>query len=146
MTISVSVSGLDVVARELREIPPGLEREVLRRMSKIAYDRMQAGSDRHTKTGALFRSVYNRSIAPNRREVGHDTGAAPYAPFVVFGTRPHDIRPKNKKALRWAVGGKFVFAKFVRHPGYRGDDYLTAAADEAVRQFAAVVDAALKEQ
>jgi hypothetical protein len=33
----------------------------------------------------------------------------------------------------------------VNHPGYRGDAYLARAADDAVRQFAAIVDRALKE-
>jgi len=143
--ITLRVDGLDVAIRDIREIPPNLERRVIERMAQIAFDTMQAGADRHSKTSALLKSVFNRKTAAGR-EVGHDTQAAPYAPFVVFGTRPHKIFPKNKRALRWQVGGRNVFAKFVNHPGYRGDDYLTAAADDAVRQFAAVVDAALKEQ
>jgi len=142
--LRLKVDGLDVAIRGIREIPPALERRVIEGMAQIAHSTMQAGADRHSKTGALFRSVFNRPTTAGR-EVGHDTQAAPYAPFVVFGARPHTIRPKNRKALRWPSGGAFAFAKIVHHPGYRGDDYLTRAADDAVRQFAAVVDAAMKE-
>ena len=40
-----------------------------------------------------------------------------YATSVEYGTQPHIIRPKTKKALRFFIGGQEVFAKFVRHPG-----------------------------
>ena len=63
--------------------------------------------------------------------------------FVHWGTRPHVIRPKDKKALRWAAGSGsgtgFVFSKFVRYPGYEGDAWLVKGAEEAVRQFDTVV-------
>lgn len=144
MAIQVRVLGADTLAKELQALPVKLEASVLRQMSQIAYDRAQAGAGRHSKTGALFRSLYNRSI-PHGREVGHDPQLAPHALFVNFGTKPHKIYPKNKKALRWAGGGAFHFAKFVNHPGYRGDNYMQAAADAAVVQFAAIVTAAIKE-
>jgi HK97 gp10 family phage protein len=40
-----------------------------------------------------------------------------YAVFVERGTRPHIIRPKRARALRFEVGGETVFAKKVMHPG-----------------------------
>ena len=39
-----------------------------------------------------------------------------YAPIVEYGSRPHEIRPKNKKALYF--NGRF--AKVVHHPGTTG--------------------------
>lgn len=47
--------------------------------------------------------------------------------FVLNGTRPHLIRPRRKKALRFEVGGEVVFAKLVRHPGTRPNDFLGRA-------------------
>lgn len=44
---------------------------------------------------------------------------AEYAPFVEFGTGPHLIEPRNRKALMFPVGKRYVFAKRVRHPGSR---------------------------
>ena len=144
MAIRVIVSGVDTVIPELRELPKTAERTVLARMSQVAYDSAQKSIDTHHKTGALRRSLYNRTI-PNGREVGNDPLAAPHAKFVHWGTKPHDIRPKNKSALRWVSGSAFVFSRVVHHPGYRGDPYLLAAADNAIRQFSALVDASFKE-
>lgn len=144
MTITVQITGLNEIKGELLQLPERLEREVIRKMSDVALRSVEAGAARHNKTGALFQSIYNRAI-PNGREVGHDPARAPHAMFVIFGTRPHNIGPKNKKALRWAGGGGFIFAKFVNHPGYIGDDYMQRAADEAVRQFDTIVTNTLKE-
>ncbi len=143
MTIKVTIGGVETL--RLADIAPAIERTVLLRMSQVAYNAMQTGAARHNKTGVLFQSIYNRSAGPERREVGHDPQRAPYAPFVIFGTRPHRIAPKKKKALRWAGGGAFKFAKWVNHPGYIGDNYMQRAADESIHQFRAIVDAATKE-
>lgn len=40
-----------------------------------------------------------------------------YAIYVEYGTEPHIIRPKTKKALKFKVNTVDVFAKQVRHPG-----------------------------
>ena len=144
--MKVTVSGIEKIIPDLVKLTPAIEKTVILRMSQVAYDSMQQGAGRHTKTGALFQSVYNRMLGDHAREVGHDLQRAPYAPHVIFGTRPHKIYPKNKKALRWAKGGSFKFAKWVNHPGYVGDDYFNRSADEAIRQFRAIVDAATKEQ
>ena len=48
------------------------------------------------------------------------------------GTRPHEIRPRRKKALRFRPKrrGRYVFAKKVRHPGTKPRRYYEAwAAD-----------------
>lgn len=145
MSIQIQINGVDALKGKILDLPKKLESSVLAQMSQIAYDRMQEGAGRHSKTGKLFASIYNRSI-PHGREVGHDPQMAPHALFVNFGTKPHKIVPKTKKALRWAGGGKFFFAKSVNHPGYIGDNYTLAAADEAIRNFATIVDKALKEQ
>lgn len=144
MTVFVRFQGLSEVTGTLQRLPAGFEARTIELMSQKAYDTAQVGAGRHNKTGSLFQSLYNRSI-PNGREVGHDTSRAPHAIFVQLGTRPHEIRPRKKKALRWASGGGFFFAGKVNHPGYRGDAYLIQAATDAVRQFAAVVDQAFKE-
>lgn len=145
--LQLRIAGLSEAVGTLRGLPPSLERTTLLRMSQVAYDAAQRGAGRHSKpagSGALFQSLYNRSI-PKGREVGHDPQRAPHALFVNLGTRPHEIRPKNKKALRWAGGGLFHFAKVVKHPGYRGDAYMIAAATEAVREFRAIVDQATRD-
>jgi len=48
-----------------------------------------------------------------------------YAAHVEFGTKPHDIVPKNKKALKFKGVGGTVFAKKVRHPGTRPNPFIS---------------------
>lgn len=41
------------------------------------------------------------------------------------GSRPHVIRARRRKALRFVVNGKVVFRRSVLHPGTRGSGFLT---------------------
>lgn len=141
--IRLEVAGLDAVEKRLMEVPKKIEHKVLLDMSQIVYDKAHDAIDKHTKTGALRQSLYNRAI-PGGREVGNDPKRAPHALFVHWGSKPHIIKPKNKKALRWSAGGQFVFSKIVHHPGYKGDPYLVNAARDAMRQFDTIVQNALK--
>lgn len=63
--------------------------------------------------------------------------AVDYIIYVVFGTKPHVIRPKNKKALAFEVGKKerlgrkegpgkanIVITKKVMHPGTRPNPFV----------------------
>ena len=52
--------------------------------------------------------------------------------YVVKGTRPHVIRPRVKKVLRFTVGGRTVFAKLVHHPGTKPNDFLNEALKKAL--------------
>lgn len=49
-----------------------------------------------------------------------DEGIAPHGIYVLAGTKPHEIRPKNKKALKTPYG---AFKK-VNHPGTKPNDFL----------------------
>ena len=50
--------------------------------------------------------------------------------WIIGGTRPHIIRAKNAEALHfyWKRKRKWVFAKFVRHPGTKPNDFVTRGA------------------
>lgn len=56
-----------------------------------------------------------------------------YALFVEAGTRPHVIRAKRKKYLRFVSRGRLVFAKQVNHPGTRPYKFGWKAAHAAHR-------------
>ena len=43
---------------------------------------------------------------------------------VEFGTNPHIIKPKNRKALKFEVNGETIFTKEVHHPGTRPSPFL----------------------
>lgn len=133
--IKISITG-GGVAFDVNET---LVKPVVLELSQAVYDAAQQGADRHTKTGALLQSLYNRAT-PTGRTVGHDRKRAKHAVFVLLGTRPHLITPKGKKALRWAGGSNFIFAKKVHHPGYKGDHYLNRAAQLAASRFLEIVN------
>ncbi len=52
--------------------------------------------------------------------------------YVINGTRPHQIRPRTRQALRFTVGGRVVFAKIVNHPGTKPDDFMNKALPAAL--------------
>ena len=143
--INVTLSGIDGVQATLARIVPASERAVLvlaERVHELAYE----GADKHTKNGALIRSLgHGPKKIPGGWEIGHDGQVAPHALFVHWGTRPHKIFPKKRKSLRFTIGGRFIFAKWVNHPGYKGDQWMVRASDDAVRQFAAIIDKAFKD-
>lgn len=51
----------------------------------------------------------------------------PAASFVLHGTRPHEIRPRNRKMLKFEVSGTTVFARLVHHPGTKPNNFLMKA-------------------
>lgn len=69
-----------------------------------------------------------------------DSNRAHYGYFVHHGFPAHNIRPKNKKALRWASGGRFAFAKSVRHPGFAGDPFVFNALDACDSEIDSIFD------
>lgn len=47
------------------------------------------------------------------------TADTDYAEIVAKGSRPHIIRPRSARALRFNVGGRVIYARVVHHPGTR---------------------------
>lgn len=58
-------------------------------------------------------------------------GLTSYLQYLLYGSPPHVIRPRRRKALRFVAGGRVVFAKQVRHPGQRGDNFMVKALAKA---------------
>jgi len=68
---------------------------------------------------------------------------AHYARFLEFGTRPHEIRPRRARALRFVVGGRTVFASRVEHPGVRPRRFVQAVAEELGEQLGSIFEEAM---
>jgi hypothetical protein len=156
MSFTVTIGNVRNVIGELNALTTTQTTQVIARMSEICYEATRDGAGKHKKTGALEQSVYNR-VVPGGRAIGHDgdylirRNGKDYAEYVLFGSRPHTIRNKKvsapevqKKALRFISGGNEIFARFVNHPGYIGDNYLFRAGEDAVRQFRSIVDEVIK--
>lgn len=78
-------------------------------------------------TGKLRGSIGVR-ISGDKVIIGPDENVAPYAGYVEFGTKPHDIKPKKAGGvLAFKVNGKMVFARKVHHPGTQPHPYVVPA-------------------
>lgn len=147
MKFTQDLAGTDAIRRKLEQIGDALAKRALAETAEEIEGNIGDWAGRHTKpggTGALFRSIVARPLGDGSQwEIGHDLQAAPHALFVHWGTKPHKIKPKNKKMLRFPVGGQFAFAREVNHPGYKGDPWLADQAAEAPKIFERRVNALL---
>ena len=134
----VKVTGIEESIKNLTKYSHKFSENVLIDVTEDIYDNAKKNIAPHSKTG---RMENNLSMRVQKRALTaqvyiEDSGIMAewngkginYALFVHFGTKAHTIEPKNKKALRWASVGGFVFAKRVEHPGYKGDPFATNAA------------------
>lgn len=77
------------------------------------------------RTGRLMGSIH-REVRSLEAVIGP---RAPYAIYVEFGTRPHEIRPIHARALRFEAEGHIIFAAWVQHPGTRPQPFIREAAE-----------------
>jgi len=136
--IQVQAVGSEAVREKLRQLGQRMADQALAATAVEVEEVVRQGAAKHHKQGALVGSIYKARTADGW-EIGHDLQRARHALFVVFGTKPHKIQPRNKKMLRWAGPNGFIFARVVHHPGYKGDNYLKTAAQLAPQLFAAQV-------
>lgn len=81
------------------------------------------------KTGNLRRSINLGRVTARSAET---IARADYAAYVEYGTRAHEIRPRNRKVLAWKKGGRTIFARRVQHPGTRAQPFMVPGAERAV--------------
>lgn len=102
--------------------PPGTVGRWLRRrgMLIVAAAKAKVGK----RSGRLMASIHMRHY---RRGPGQELkigSPLDYALVHHEGSRPHQIVGKGKH-LRFASGGRIVYARSVSHPGTRANHYLT---------------------
>lgn len=140
--IHIEVNGANEISAKLAALPESIRQQAVTGLAQEAYDAAFRLADKHNKTGSLIRSLHLRPIGDGW-EVYHDLQQARHALFVHWGTRAHPIAPNRKKVLRWPSGSGsrtgFAFARFVKHPGYKGDPWLVKAGEEAVSAFDHIV-------
>lgn len=134
----VNVKGLRELQTFLDQLPAKVERNILRgalRAGANVIKPVAQGQIRHV-SGELARSLKVRSNARGGTVTASVYTRVFYAPFLEYGTKPHEIKTKNGGAL--SFGGGFV--KSVDHPGARAYPFLRPAMDS--QAGAAVIAAA----
>ena len=129
--IKIDSSDLNKFSVILRELPDEIKDDIRKVVKNSAFNiERNAKSSASVKTGHLRRSI---STKMGDMEATIHTSNLKYAPMVEFGTRPHIIRAKNKKALYWKGASHPV--KQVSHPGSKAKPYLIPAFEKEKDQF-----------
>jgi hypothetical protein len=112
------------LARMLRSRGGMMARHLRRRNERVARRAEQLAP------GSMGRYISHRIVEGPRGLTGVVTCDHPATVYVINGTRPHVIRPRRAKALKFTVDGRTVFATVVHHPGTKANNFLA----EAMRQ------------
>ena len=93
--------------------------------------RSTLNAESEAKQRAAVQTGNLRSSIGSRFKNGGLTGiveaTAAHAAFVEFNTRPHIIRAKRAKFLRFKKGGTYHFRKSVQHPGTTAQPFMRPA-------------------
>jgi HK97 gp10 family phage protein len=127
--VEVSTRGLDFEA-VAETLDLKTKQLLVKRLAEIAYFEAFYGAP--WKSGKLARSIILEVDDDGEAKI---QALAPYAKFVVEGTRPHEIRPASASVLVFkAKNGDLVFTRLVRHPGTKPNPFLQRAVDKAQDQ------------
>jgi hypothetical protein len=130
---------------QLAKIFVGVEQVLERNLKYAVLQAAQRAAD-HARTDHTYKdqtSQLTNSIEPVGPEgsvMGNDLNAtvsagAPHASYVEKGTRPHTIKPRYRKSLRWPVAGGYAFAGAVQHPGTAPTHFLELAVEKVLPEF-----------
>jgi hypothetical protein len=126
-------SDLDRFIRDLDEAPDKAEKLTGVVVRKMGFDTVTGAQKRvRVDTGNLKNSI---GVDFDPDNLGFEAGpTASYGSHLEYGTSPHEIRPRDARALHWidGQGGGDVFARRVQHPGTAPYPYMRPAFDEAV--------------
>ena len=141
----INVIGVEATIKRLEEVDRSLRVDVVKDITHEVFDEVVKGASKHHQTGVMEDNISMR-IKGEAGIVWIDDKnmlktwrgkEINYASFVLFGSKPHKIEAKNKKALKWA--GLAGFVKSVNHPGYKGDNFLKDGAKNVLNRIDEIV-------
>lgn len=127
--MSLNIQGAEEIKRRLTELPAKIEAKIMRGALRAGALVLQADAKAHVpvKSGALRDTIrvstrLKGNTVSAKVTAGNRKKRVFYAHMVEGGTRPHEIKPKQK-ALR--IGN--LFAPRVQHPGARAKPFMRPA-------------------
>ena len=142
ININVSNEAIELFKAKSENLKELIRKRAVAKLADEIYQNAFNRADAHTQTGVMLSALYNRKKSDLHYEVGIDNKRASYGIFVHNGWGPHEIKPRNRKFLRWVAGNNFIFAtqrvrvaKKVKHPGYKGDPFFELAIKQEVPKF-----------
>lgn len=106
-------------------------RQLLGQLAALAATQARSTTSFKDRTGALRKSIRRGERGPWAQFVKVGGKDAPYAVFIEAGSRPHEIKARRAKFLRFEQNGQIVFRKRVFHPGTRPARFMESARDSA---------------
>ena len=142
--IKINTDEIDKFAVELIELSEKSRDNVQKAIKKSAFNiesqaKKNLASNKSVITGHLRRSIATKM---GDLEATIHTSNVKYAVIVEKGSKPHIIRPKNKKALYWKGAKRPV--KLVNHPGSKAKPYLEPAFESEKDKFIENLNEAIK--
>ena len=142
--IKINTNEIDKFAVELIELSEKSKDNVQKAVKKSAFNiesqaKKNLASNKSVVTGHLRRSIATKM---GDLEAIIHTSNVKYAVIVEKGSKPHIIRPKNKKALYWEGAKRPV--KLVNHPGSKAKPYLIPAFESEKDKFIENLKEAIK--
>ena len=133
--IKIDTSELDKFSVYLKTKSEEDEKKIQKVLKNSAMTIEKNAKSNLTNNGSINTGHLRRSISTKMgdMEATIHTSNLKYAPMVEFGTRPHIIRAKNKKALYWKGAAHPV--KQVNHPGSKAKPYLIPAFEKEIPYF-----------
>jgi len=141
--MEIKISNLNQTFKYLKNLDKEKAKRVVRDLTQELYENVRFYAKPHHITGMLERNIRHKVedlsgivwIDDSNMLVDFRGKKVNYASFVLFGTKPHLIKPKRKKALRYTNLEHFVFAKTIHHPGYKGDDFMHKAFQKTLQRL-----------
>ena len=142
--IKINTDEIDRFAVELIELSEKSRDNIQKAVKKSAFNiesqaKKNLASNKSVVTGHLRRSIATKM---GDLEATIHTSNVKYAIIVEKGSKPHIIRPKNKKALYWEGASRPV--KLVNHPGSKAKPYLEPAFESEKDKFIENLKEAIK--
>lgn len=115
-----------------------LKERIQRKASRRAVDKAMTPVGKAAKQKAPRREgKYKRTIRKERAKTrsngiteGRITSGHPLAWILEHGTKPHKIRAKKARRLKFTVAGKAVFALETQHPGSKPQPHFRPALED----------------
>ena len=133
INVKFEIKGLDRLKEALNKAPEATISEVSKAVQKSALTIQSAAIkeapvNKKSGGGNLRQNIKTNLLTKTRAEV---VSRAPYSIFVEAGTRPHEIRIRNKRVLADRRAGE-IYGTRVRHPGTRANPFMRRALERSI--------------
>lgn len=132
---ALDLSSVRVAHRRLLSQHDAILSQEMKRAAEVGVVEVRRNPGFKPRTGTLQRATKGKVVRTKRGGIVRLQNAKRYAAPIDKGSRPHVIRARRGRALRFVSGGKLIFRRSVRHPGNRPFRFLSGALLTAYRSF-----------